>query len=484
MGLVYQTSKWLDILWGQHLEVSAQARELVKQGIDKQGPTFAGFPADVHGRLYLPSDPAELSSEPEWAVRLHRQSTGLGEWQRLRLVCSRNGFAAGIAAEVMLEQLLPLVPDRPEHPASPPTMSSAPSADPQSSDSGNPSPQATEQPGAPQAVSEPPGQPAPSDAELRAALRRAARTARDAVDNAEAGLEGVAGPLGFSGSGTATIRNSGPADLKAIRDAHSRLTASSRLRKIAELAGRLERVAASKARSRVRPGVGEVHGVGLGADLARLLPSELVGLRHPRLRLLTLAKLVEHRALVYSMEGREPQARGPIVLLLDESSSMNDGGRDIWSKAVCLALLSTATRQKRAWHLLAFNGSITREAEIAAGRATPADIQNALDHRCRGGTDFTAPVLRAVEIVRTSKTVKKADVVIVTDGEDSLTPEAIKSATELTSREGVSWYVVGVGPDADRCVESLGPIATDLVVVRRTVDDDAIVDVINLDSAA
>jgi uncharacterized protein with von Willebrand factor type A (vWA) domain len=48
------------------------------------------------------------------------------------------------------------------------------------------------------------------------------------------------------------------------------------------------------------------------------------------------------------MKGKEPQTRGPIVVLLVESASMREAHKDIWSKAVCLALLSTATRQKRA----------------------------------------------------------------------------------------------------------------------------------------
>jgi hypothetical protein len=52
--------------------------------------------------------------------------------------------------------------------------------------------------------------------------------------------------------------------LRRIREAHARLSSSHRLRRIAELAGRLERVAALKARSKVKPGVGEVHGIGMG----------------------------------------------------------------------------------------------------------------------------------------------------------------------------------------------------------------------------
>jgi Mg-chelatase subunit ChlD len=493
MGLCYRTSLWLDRLWAEHLELSPPARDLVHAGIGKQGPPFAGFGSDLHARLYLPSDPATTAASPDWATHLHELATELTEWQRLRLMCARNGFAAAIAAEAMLEQLLPHVPDAPAPPSAEPNRGHGDGPQTQQEPRGDPAPhQGPSRQGqrkkTPQKASQDPrnaSQENPNrDNELRAALRRAVRTARDAVRQAEAGLEGMNTPLGLSLPASAVVPNTGPANLKAVRDAHSRLGSSLRLRRIAELAGRLERVAAAKTRSRVKPGVGEVHGIGLGGlpDLARLLPSELVALRRRPLRLHLLARLLQARALGYEMTGREPQARGPIVVLLDESGSMREAGKDIWSKAVCLALLATATRQRRSWSLVGFNGAIVREHAIAAGKATAADIQHALDHGCRGGTDFDAPVLRAVDIIRTSRVMKKADVVLITDGEDALEPTTIEAAQSITRSEGVSWFCVGVGPDAEAGLKSLAPIATSMVRVRTTEDaDDLIAPVINLD---
>ena len=461
MGLVYKTSKWCDRLWSEHLDLSESGRNLVKAGIEKQGDSVAGFAADLHARLYLPLAPEVNDDFPEWAGRLHESAGELGEWHQLKLMTARNGFAAGIAAEVMYEQLLPHIPETPNTPSE------------GSSEGGQ-----SDQPNAEQNDDSP----TPSDSDIRATLRRATREARDAVQEAESSLEGLSSPLGFSASGTATVKGAGPADLKSIREAHSHLQSSDRLRQIAKLAGRMERVAATKAKSKIKPGVGEIHGIDLGSDLARLLPSELVNLKRPRLRLALLARLQERRALTYGMTGREPQGRGPIVVLLDESSSMRDDDRDIWSKAVCLALLSTATKQKRAWHLIAFNGSITREVDIPPGKGTSAKIQEALDHQCRGGTDFNAPVRRACEVIRTSKTMKQADVIIITDGEDELEPDAVEEVTALTRTEGVSWFVVGIGSAAaETCATSLGPISTSMFALRRLDDDDLIVPVINLE---
>jgi len=47
----------------------------------------------------------------------------------------------------------------------------------------------------------------------------------------------------------------------------------------------------------------------------------------------------------------------------------------------------------------------------------------------------------------------------------------------------VSWYVVGVGPNASTCAETLGPIATSIVHVKNTDDTEVVVSVINLEAA-
>lgn len=468
MGLVYDTSRWTDRLWSEHLGVSEGACDLVWQGVQRQGEGFAGFASDLHARLYLPSEPAKAEGEaPQWATQLHEQATQLGEWQRLRAMCARNGFAAGIATEALLESLLPLVPWRSEQEQGQGGGGKAPGTPQDGQGAG----QAQGQGGGLRASPE----------RVRAAIRKAVGEARDAVERAEQGLEGLGTACGWCHSTGAPTVAPGPADLAAVRDAHQRLHSSRLLARIAELAGRLERLAVAKQRSEVKPGIGEVYGVDQGADLARLLPSELVALRHPRLRLVALAQLVERRALSYGMKGQEPQARGPIVVLLDESASMREAHKDVWSKAVCLALLSTATRQKRAWHLVAFNTGIRREVAVPAGKATPALIAEALDTRCAGGTSFDPPILRAVEVIRTAKSMKRADVVVITDGESDMDPPTVEAARKLTKEQGVSWFVVGVGADAESGVRSLSSIATSSVAVHDTNGkQDPIVPVLNL----
>ncbi len=188
---------------------------------------------------------------------------------------------------------------------------------------------------------------------------------------------------------------------------------------------------------------------------------------------LLLARFIEKRCLGYEMVGREPLSRGPVIVLLDES---REDGKDVWSKAVALALLSTATKEKRHFHLLAFSASLRREVSIEPSKATLDDIAKALDAPCAGGTSFDLPLQRAAELLRASPKLRNADVILITDGEASLTPETVATCRGLTKAEGVSWWVVGIGSQAaSTCTQTLAAIATNVVAIADTRDSDDLI---------
>ena len=136
------------------------------------------------------------------------------------------------------------------------------------------------------------------------------------------------------------------------------------------LAGRFKRIAASKRRQKVRHGADEVTDIEMGADLGRLLPSELVKLTHRTHRMLLLKNLLERQAMQYQLVGNEPLGKGPLVVLLDKSGSM-DGPRDIWATALSLALLDQAHRERRTFALLAFDYRVKFEAVVKPGEPFP-----------------------------------------------------------------------------------------------------------------
>ena len=214
----------------------------------------------------------------------------------------------------------------------------------------------------------------------------------------------------------------------------------------------------------MRHGADEVSDVEVGTNLSRLLPSELAKLARPALKLFLLASLIESKSMQYRLSGTDSLGRGPLVVCLDKSGSM-DGPKDIWSTAVALALLDVAQRQRRPFALLSFDGAVKHEVQVPVGGLLP---EEALFVASSGGTDITNVVSRALSIIQESNgAMKKADVVLITDGEsDTLEAHSVR---ELAQKLEVTILGFGIGVPP----EALKPWCDEVHPVHRldTIDD-------------
>ncbi len=477
-GLNYQTSQWADKLWIDHVRVSKSAARLSRDGAKKQ-QRYLGHSQDVHSLLYLRHPPERRTkpAPPAWATTLLEQARELPEWEALRARCRLNGFAAGLATETVLAGLMSQLPEQapqekkhrrsgveqnqePPHPS----KGTNQGGDPKNGQQPGKDPQGTDQSNGDQ------------DAALRKALRQACRDASAAVDEAEAAVEGMGEALG-STAGHGLGEPQSLQDLSAIRALYELLRHNTMLQRIALLAGRLSRICASHKRSRVTPAEGGIKDVVLGGDLAKILPGELAGLRsrHRLLRLSTLQKVMSRQALQYLTQGTAPETRGPIICALDESDSMNDhdGMPRDWSKAVAMALLTTATQQKRACHILGFTEFVTHEQTILPGELHLEVLTDALLRQCDGGTSFNAPLRRMMEILRTAPTMHKADFVFVTDGAAVIAPEVMAEMQALKHETSAHLYVLGIGPAAQQHIHLIAPIADEIYLVAARADEDS-----------
>ena len=117
----------------------------------------------------------------------------------------------------------------------------------------------------------------PQEETVRKLVREGAEAASAAVEeyrDAAAGLQQVMFGTGKSGEGRRAE------DDRKVGLAR-RLRGDPRLKRIAQLAGRFTRIAQQKRRTKVKHGAEEITDVELGNDIGRLLPVELVKLRHP-----------------------------------------------------------------------------------------------------------------------------------------------------------------------------------------------------------
>ncbi len=238
------------------------------------------------------------------------------------------------------------------------------------------------------------------------AVGKAVAEARKEVDE----LRDAAAALGL-GPG-----QPGSTDPRAVAEVFKRVRNDPGLRKISELAGRFRRVAQSKQRRKVAHGLDDVVGVEPAGDVGRLLPSELAKLAVPELELDTLRRIVERQALCREHHAVEPAGKGPILVVADESGSM-EGAKAHTAKALALALAWVARQQRRWAGLIAYSGgSGERLLALPPGRWDESALCDWLSAFIGGGSDLDVPV---EELPRMYKEVGApagdTDLVMVTD---------------------------------------------------------------------
>lgn len=220
-----------------------------------------------------------------------------------------------------------------------------------------------------------------------------------------------------------------------------------------------------------------VSGLTLSGSLTEMLPSEaglLLG-NSPVLRRLFLAKKVESKLLSYQLSGwcdvpslpkANPRYRprlpsgpgGPIVVCLDTSWSMS-GSRETLSKAVVLACVSAARKQRRSCQVVAFSNErgIMDAGEITPDPAGVRRLLEFLSNSFGGGSDVTGALKYAMATLG-SDAMSAADVLLVTDGEIPDPPvkeELMQDLDRLKRRTGMQIHGLLVGKSESKPVSKL-----------------------------
>ena len=219
--------------------------------------------------------------------------------------------------------------------------------------------------------------------------------------------------------------DNGGVSAKRIKELYMKIRHNANLQKIFNLAGRFRMMARSLQRMKVTSGMDEMIGTTLGSEIPKLLPVELGSLAsdHIGLRAIACNRLVENNMFELEYEGYEPAAKGPIVVCVDESGSMN-GPRIESAKAFCLAMGLIAQMQKR-W--IAFVSFSCGEHHLSKccfppDRWNQDELLQWLTHMYNGGTDCNIPLRRLPfefwkEWEKQGLQKGKTDIIYVSDGE-------------------------------------------------------------------
>lgn len=367
----------------ESVEQDKSMQDTEREGSKKQ-PNFSEFMVDIFGGLYK-YDPKqrpenEITTNTAWMDELYNEIKQLPEWTTLRERTKLNSVSAAAATAEFCMRFIDAVPDENEQ------------HDPNNKKHSDPS-----------------------------LTRRVARKAcQAAVEEADA----INNSIGVIGQGDKP-GNQYMASLSDKKEIFRRIRDNKNLKEIMKLAGRFQRLAIDKQKSKTKYGTDEITNIDIGNDLGRLVPSEMMKIYHPLLQLDFKKKYLERNLIQYQLSGRETQGRGPLIICCDESGTM-EGKRDIWSKAVALALLRVAQKQKRTFAIIHYDARVHRVDKFKRGKATPIDIIDSMTHFTGGGTNFEHPLNKSVQLINNEKEYKEADIIFVSDGEAQLGDQFLK----------------------------------------------------------
>jgi uncharacterized protein with von Willebrand factor type A (vWA) domain len=254
-----------------------------------------------------------------------------------------------------------------------------------------------------------------------------------------------------------------------------RLARNKKLGELARMVGRFKQDARALKRKTLERGVAEAYDIELGSELGRLIPAELLAMHHPVLKRDFHRRVLEGTVLQYRLRDDEQKGKGPMVVCIDVSSSMQ-GDKEMWSKAVALTLMDIARRQRRLFRAVMFSsGDVSLKVlDLNRERRYAPDLNKVVEmaeYFPGGGTDFETPIDAAVELLGEKK-LKRGDIVIITDGESQVSPEWLARLRERKDDLDFSIFAVLVDVGSAE-TSSLAQFADRITSVKRISDEHA-----------
>lgn len=258
--------------------------------------------------------------------------------------------------------------------------------------------------------------------ELQNAVQKASESAMKDAEMAKE-VKMLAEKMGAGRGSVFSLESSAEEILKLARETD--------VARILEKIEGLKMITNAKTKNAINYSKGWISGIEYGGDIERVHYSQLA---FPGI--LFFAEFANDRLLLY--EKNLPSNKGPIYVLLDKSGSMV-GSKIDWARAVAVALFKKAMDEGRNFFVRFFD-SVPYQPMNVKSNAKASDILNVLSYLARvkagGGTDITRAISSAVDDMEKAKSTSKekpSDVVLITDGEDRLSPEIINKLLKKTN---------------------------------------------------
>lgn len=454
-GLAYDVSLWQGALFGaRNAKGSEMSKALapIATALRTECGKASGTVADslgeeVFARFYDSPEKKEQAVVP-WAGGLHAALDGDTEFTTLASVLDGDPDLSALAVMQMAPFIAKTLPDVLEAAKKAQEEAEA-EAERRNEEERKRAEEAGEEPQLldPTAL----GQAAAQAAAAQAARPQMLKAVQAAAEGTEQAREILAGIMPGLEAAPPSHAQRNPRRLELARKLMGHKRAVEMIRK----AGRIARLADARKRVRTEDVPEEVVDIEMGADLNRLLSTELMGFVIPELKAIAIAKLADRGFLQYRLEGHDMLGRGPIIGLIDVSGSMSGAPLDT-AISMGIAMLGIGHREKRQVTIAAFDTRIRNVVKSSpSGRVEKGTgvnshnwqiakdgielVEDMLTWAVAGGTSFDEPIRFALDHGARDE---RADILLVTDGQAYVSGDVIAELARIKATKGTRIFAL------------------------------------------
>ncbi len=211
---------------------------------------------------------------------------------------------------------------------------------------------------------------------------------------------------------------------------------------------------------------GQISGLRLSGEISSALPSELAMSKNPALKVYFSQKFAEKKLLSYAyisqqksnreetkkeeykVKSHESEQKGPVILCIDTSGSMN-GTPERIAKTLTFALAKKCIEEERGCYLLAFSTDYKAHNLTEFNKENGLkELENFLRMSFNGGTDVEPAINHSIEMLQKNEW-KKADILVITDGIMNDFSEEMKKSIKAQQENETKFYSLVIGASAN-----------------------------------
>lgn len=434
-NLVYNTSKWSDYLFNSIVKKERILGKLVKSfndsiGEGNQGKTFA---KEIFSRMY--EEPEKKQKDIcNWAEKGHDIASGSKGFNSLSvLVKDDKNFSAMATVEILNQitpELIKLFEVQKEHETN---------------------------------------QTEKSKQQLEDLARSIRVGIRNANNKLSPEIKEIMGAMSAFGHGNSRASETDRSDIIKI------LQYNKKLREVMHKAGRLLNIVDSlPAKDETSESISTIE---MGNNLKKVLPIEYTYLADSLSEDIFYKKYIDRQLLQFA--GVESKlGRGPVVVLVDESGSMN-GPPDILAKSIASAIGLIAMKNDRYFHCATFDTRINFKCEIYnkvgtiisgsenkqySGNVVLAKLASQFNG---GGTNFDIAMDYAIRKIQSQK---NADIIFMTDGHGVISEKNLSEIIKA-KENGLRIFTILIGVEPSEQIKSISNSIVDIFSITGALEN-------------